>query len=88
MHAARVAQKLGIDRVIIPKGAGVGSAHGFLLAPLACEVVKTQLLSLKAFNAEQVNAIFGQLYQQAKATLAVSAASGTYCLYALPRAGA
>ena len=71
MHAARVAQKLGIDRVIIPKGAGVGSAHGFLLAPLACEVVKTQLLALKAFDAEQVNTIFGQLYQQAKATLAV-----------------
>lgn len=70
MHAARVAQKLGIDRVIIPKGAGVGSAHGFLLAPLACEVVKTQLLALEAFSADRVNAIFGQLYQQAKATLA------------------
>ncbi|POP50175.1 methylhydantoinase [Superficieibacter electus] len=72
MHAARVAQKMGITQIIVPKGAGVGSAHGFLLAPLACEVVKTHLLALNSFDAQQVNAIFDQLYQQAKATLAVS----------------
>ncbi len=31
LHAARLAEKLGIRRVIVPRGAGVGSAVGFLL---------------------------------------------------------
>ena len=33
LHAARLAQKLGIRRVVVPVDAGVGSAHGFLMAP-------------------------------------------------------
>ncbi|MFM8991251.1 MAG: hydantoinase/oxoprolinase family protein, partial [Alphaproteobacteria bacterium] len=33
LHAARVAEKLGIARVIVPANAGVGSAVGFLRAP-------------------------------------------------------
>jgi N-methylhydantoinase A len=33
LHAARLAGKLGIERVVIPPDAGVGSAHGFLDAP-------------------------------------------------------
>ena len=41
LHAARLADKLGIDRVIVPRGAGVGSAVGFLMAPIAYEVVRT-----------------------------------------------
>ncbi|MGI9415395.1 MAG: hydantoinase/oxoprolinase family protein, partial [Hyphomicrobiales bacterium] len=33
IHAARLCDKLGIDRFLVPPGAGVGSALGFLLAP-------------------------------------------------------
>ncbi len=46
LHAARLAQKLGISRVVIPPDAGVGSAHGFLDAPIAYEVVRTLVLRL------------------------------------------
>jgi N-methylhydantoinase A len=42
LHAARLAEKLDIDTIVVPKGAGVGSAVGFLLAPIAFEVAKTQ----------------------------------------------
>ncbi|HTT81330.1 MAG TPA: hydantoinase/oxoprolinase family protein, partial [Stellaceae bacterium] len=35
LHAARIADKLGLDRVLVPKNAGVGSAVGFLRAPIA-----------------------------------------------------
>lgn len=79
MHAARIAQKLGIEQVVIPKGAGVGSAHGFLLAPVACEVVKTQLLPLENYSAAAVNAIFAELYQQAKASLSSTVADESAC---------
>ena len=33
LHAARIAEKLGIARVVVPADAGVGSALGFLAAP-------------------------------------------------------
>lgn len=41
LHACRLADRLNIDTVIIPPGAGVGSAIGFLLAPISYELVRT-----------------------------------------------
>ena len=38
----RVAEKLGIRKVVVPVDAGVGSAVGFLLAPVAYEVVRSR----------------------------------------------
>ena len=46
LHAARLAEKLGIDRVLVPTGAGVGSAVGFLMAPVAFETVRTRYTPL------------------------------------------
>lgn len=46
LHAARLAEKLDIARVLVPTGAGVGSAVGFLLAPVAFEVVRTRYTAL------------------------------------------
>jgi N-methylhydantoinase A len=40
LHAARVAQKLGITKMIVPMNAGIGSAIGFLHAPIAYSVVR------------------------------------------------
>jgi N-methylhydantoinase A len=42
LHAARLAQKLGIESIVVPSGAGVGSAIGFLRAPVAYEVVRSR----------------------------------------------
>ena len=42
LHAARVAQKLEIDTIVVPSGAGVGSAIGFLRAPASHEAVRTR----------------------------------------------
>lgn len=39
LHAARIAEKLGIRRIIVPQDAGVGSAVGFLRSPVAFESV-------------------------------------------------
>ncbi|QUJ77341.1 hypothetical protein KDD17_04890 [Sulfitobacter albidus] len=37
LHAARIAEKLDIARIIVPQNAGVGSAVGFLRSPVAFE---------------------------------------------------
>ena len=51
LHAARVAEKLGIGRVLIPANAGVGSAVGLLRAPVAYEIVRSRLMRLSEFDA-------------------------------------
>ncbi len=66
MHAARIAQKLGIDKVIIPKGAGVGSAHGFLLAPVAYEAVRTRLVPLAGLDAITAGSILAEMRTEAE----------------------
>ena len=65
LHAARLADKLGINRVIVPHGAGVGSAVGFLMAPIAYEVVRTRLVDLREFDADYVNDIFEDMRREA-----------------------
>lgn len=52
LHVARVAEKIGAPRVIIPANAGVGSAVGFLAAPVSYEIVKTKYMRLDSFDAE------------------------------------
>src|SRR2546429_1269891 len=46
LHAARVAEKLGLARVVVPPNAGVGSAVGFLVAPISYELVKSRHMRL------------------------------------------
>lgn len=41
LHGARIAEKLGIKRIIVPQNAGVGSAVGFLRSPVAFESAVT-----------------------------------------------
>src|SRR6266849_4926542 len=67
LHAARVAEKLGVDRVLIPVNAGVGSAVGFLRAPVAYEIVRTNLQRLGAFDAATANRILGEMREAAEA---------------------
>jgi N-methylhydantoinase A len=50
LHVARVAEKIGVQRVIVPPNAGVGSAIGFLAAPVSYEMVRTTYMQLGAFD--------------------------------------
>lgn len=73
LHAARLARKLGIDRVVVPVGAGVGSAHGFLRAPIAYEVVRSRHLRLDAFDPAMLNALFAEMRQEAESVVRMGA---------------
>ncbi|HKF72368.1 MAG TPA: hydantoinase/oxoprolinase family protein [Stellaceae bacterium] len=67
IHASRVAEKLGIARVLVPANAGVGSAVGFLRAPVAYEIVRSHLERVSAFNATVVNRLLGEMRAEAEA---------------------
>src|ERR1041385_5635477 len=62
-----MAEKLGLDRVLVPSYAGVGSAVGFLQAPIAYEVVRSQLQRLDRFDADAANALLSSMRQEAEA---------------------
>ncbi|KQI69801.1 methylhydantoinase [Loktanella sp. 3ANDIMAR09] len=65
LHAARLCEKLGIDRCLVPSGAGVGSAIGFLRAPFSFEATRSVFMRLSAFDAAAVAGIFADLTAQA-----------------------
>ena len=67
LHAARLCEKLGIDRCLIPPGAGVGSAIGFLQAPFSFEANRSVYMQMNAFEAERVTALFSEMENEAKA---------------------
>ena len=67
LHAARVAEKLDIDRIVVPVNAGVGSAVGFLRAPVAYEVVRSHYQRLDSLDAAAVNAMLGEMLDEAHA---------------------
>ncbi|HEX3417524.1 MAG TPA: hydantoinase/oxoprolinase family protein [Stellaceae bacterium] len=66
LHAARMAEKLGLDHVLVPSYAGVGSAVGFLRAPIAYEIVRSSLQRLDEFNAAAANALFAAMRAEAE----------------------
>jgi N-methylhydantoinase A len=65
LHACRLCEKLGIDRLIVPPGAGVGSAIGFLRAPFSYEATRGLFQRLDAFDASAVNAALAQMREEA-----------------------
>jgi N-methylhydantoinase A len=69
LHACRLAEKVGVTTIIVPMGAGVGSAIGFLRAPIAYEVTRSAAVSLDAFDANTVNALLQHMTSDARAVV-------------------
>ncbi len=61
LHAARLCEKLGIDQCLVPQGAGVGSAIGFLKAPFAYEALASRLTRLSRFESQEINNLLAEL---------------------------
>jgi N-methylhydantoinase A len=61
LHAARLCEKRGIDRCLVPPRAGVGSAIGFLRAPFGYEAPMSRVVRLQAFDAPAVHAMLADL---------------------------
>jgi N-methylhydantoinase A len=67
LHAARLMDKLGLDELIVPAGAGVGSAIGFLVAPFSYEAVRSFYTSTTDFDVVGSNEVLDALTEEAMA---------------------
>lgn len=67
LHAGRLCEKLGIERLLVPPGAGVGSAIGFLRAPFSFEATRSSYMRLSAYDPSAVSTVLSALAQEAEA---------------------
>ncbi|MEH6391899.1 MAG: hydantoinase/oxoprolinase family protein [Sulfitobacter sp.] len=88
LHAARLCEKLGISHCLIPKGAGVGSAIGFLRAPFSFEANRSVYMRLSDLSPVTVQGLFAELEAEATgfvrscdATAAIQAEHKIYMRY-------
>lgn len=65
LHAGRLCEKLGISRCLVPPGAGVGSAIGFLRAPFSFEANRTLFMRLAKFDTQRVTQVFAEMKDEA-----------------------
>jgi N-methylhydantoinase A len=65
LHAGRLCEKLGIDRLLVPPGAGVGSAIGFLRAPSSFEANRSVYMKLSNFDPSRITALLTDLKSEA-----------------------
>jgi N-methylhydantoinase A len=67
LHAARLAEKLDVQTIVVPTGAGVGSARGFLLAAVSFEIVRTRYSLLDdSFDAGVVDELRRDMREEAE----------------------
>ncbi len=74
LHACRLAAKLKIDRIVVPLGAAVGSALGFLLAPIRFEVVRSRYMTLASLEEEAIRCLLEEMRREAAAVVAAATA--------------
>ncbi len=65
LHAGRLCEKLGISRLLVPPGAGVGSAIGFLRAPFSFEANRSVYMRLSDLDAGLVSGLLAELSTEA-----------------------
>ncbi|CAN7720191.1 hydantoinase/oxoprolinase family protein [Rhizobium rhizogenes] len=64
VHAYGIARKLGIKRVICPTGAGVTSAIGLLIAPVAVDLSVSHPMAVDAWDLDGMNRLLDDLAAQ------------------------
>jgi len=65
LHAGRLCEKLGVERLLVPPGAGVGSAIGFLRAPFSFEANRSVYMKLSDFDGDRIKGLLTDLKTEA-----------------------
>ena len=76
LHASRLARGIGIPKVVIPAGAGVGSAIGLLEAEPRIDVSTTRVLKISPEVSSTIRSIFNSLEKRANEDMERLAVSG------------
>lgn len=76
LHAARLCEKMGIGQFLVPPGAGVGSAIGFLRAPFGYEAVRSDIVRLSDFVAARTEALLAAMTEDASAFIRIGLPDG------------
>jgi N-methylhydantoinase A len=76
VHGCRLAQALGIPRVILPAAAGVTAAIGLLAAEVRFDVARTYVRRMDALDPAAVSAMYDEMAAQAIGIVRESAVSG------------
>lgn len=76
LHAARLCEKMGIETFLVPQGAGVGSAIGFLKAPFGYEAVRSSVFRLTGFDAAAANRLVDAMTAEALSFVAGGVEAG------------
>ncbi len=73
LHASRVARSAGVSRIVIPPNPGVGSAVGFLFAPVSFEIVRSRYSLLETLDFDGINTLFADMIAEASGVVAQGA---------------
>jgi N-methylhydantoinase A len=79
VHACHVAQKLGIRRVVVPMGAGVASAFGFLASPMSFQFVQAGIAALTGLDVAAARALVHGLEAKGRSLLEASGVAPADC---------
>ena len=78
IHGARLAQSLGIRRLVVPFAAGVGSALGLLVADARFDLARTLVVRLDDAPWERINALFDEMEREGSAQLRETGLDGAW----------
>ncbi|MEO1193681.1 MAG: hydantoinase/oxoprolinase family protein [Pseudomonadota bacterium] len=73
LHATRVARRAGVKTILVPPNPGVGSAVGFLSAPVSFEVVRSRYSLLQELDLAAINQLLADMQAEAEAVVRLAA---------------
>ncbi|MEM0949869.1 MAG: hydantoinase/oxoprolinase family protein [Pseudomonadota bacterium] len=76
LHATRVARRARVRRIIVPTNPGVGSAVGFVFAPISFEIVRSRYMTLDDLDFSALNALFDDMHSEAHVVVRAGAPDG------------
>ncbi len=76
LHATRVARRAQVARILVPRDPGVGSALGFLYAPVSFEIIRSRYATLEAFDLDGINGCFRSMMAEAEEVVKAGAPEG------------
>lgn len=76
LHATRVARRAQVKRILIPRDPSVGSAVGFLFAPVSFEIVRSRYSTLDALDLAGLSAFFEEMLAEALNVVRAGAPKG------------